>query len=84
MRLNVEDDRLGIQGLALSQGEGYLGTVRGDYGAGTLTLTLNLPDDTTVELRATGKFDGNTFTGRFQAVAGAQTTGGGTVRLERR
>lgn len=84
VRLNLEDDRLGIQGMVLSAEEKYLGTARGDYKAGTLTLTLNLPDDSTVELRATGTFAGDTFTGCFQGMASnGQALGGGQVRLTR-
>ncbi|MEF2280405.1 hypothetical protein V3W47_19095 [Deinococcus sp. YIM 134068] len=84
VRLNVEDDRLGIQGMVLSAEGEWLGTVAGDHRSGTLTLTLRLPDDTAVELRATGKFDGDTYTGRFQAVtADGQTLGGGQVNLTR-
>lgn len=84
VRLNVEDDRLGIQGMVLSAEEQWLGTVAGEYKSGTLTLTLRLPDDTTMELRATGKFEGDSYTGRFQAVAaGGQTLGGGQVKLTR-
>lgn len=84
VRLNLEDDRLGIQGMVLSAQEQYLGTARGEYRAGTLILTINLPDDTALELHAQGRFDGDTYTGRFQGqTASGQLIGGGQVKLTR-
>ena len=82
--LTLDDARNGIAGMVYSPDERYIGTAHGNTGAGQLTITLNLPDDTTAELRAEGRFDGDRYTGRFQAFVEEQPMGTGTVTLERR
>ncbi|MFC4637848.1 hypothetical protein [Deinococcus hohokamensis] len=81
--LNLDDDRNGVAGMVYTPEERYIGTAHGHSGTGTLTLTIHLPDDSSVELRAEGTFDGDRYTGRFQAFAGDQALGAGTVSLIR-
>lgn len=84
VKLNMEDDRLGLQGMVLSADDRWLGTVEGDYRAGALILTLRMPGDTILILRATGRFDGDRYVGQFQATTeDGQALSGGDLQLAR-
>lgn len=84
VKLNMEDDRLGLQGMVLSADDRWLGTVEGDYRAGTLILTLRLQGDAVLVLRASGRFDGDRYVGHFQATTeDGQALSGGDVQLAR-
>ncbi|SMB84585.1 hypothetical protein SAMN00790413_05204 [Deinococcus hopiensis KR-140] len=80
----MDDDR-GVAGVVYSPQGDVLGWVQGQSASGTLVVTLKVNDDQTVELRTAGRFSGETYEGRFQAVnAAGQAMGGGTLKLQRR
>lgn len=72
VRFDMDDDEPRILGSGFS-GDDAVGWIQGNSATGTLKIGLEVEGDREVELNVTGKFDGNSYNGRFTTTnAGAR------------
>ena len=83
-RFSMDDDDPRILGSGFS-GDDAVGWIQGNSQTGTLKIGLEIEGGREVELNVTGKFDGDSYTGRFTTTnASGETLAGGTITMARR
>lgn len=84
MRFSLDDDEPRILGSGFS-GSDAVGWIQGNSETGALKIGLEVEGDREVELNVTGKFDGNSYSGRFTTTnADGESMPGGTITMTRR
>lgn len=84
VRFGLDDDEPRILGSGFS-GDDAVGWIQGNSQTGALRIGLEVEGEREVELNVTGKFNGDSYSGRFTATnADGEPLAGGTLTMTRR